>query len=252
MVFSVSYTYSYASQSPAHPMAPSHPPAAAPARALALLSGGIDSAVALWWAKAQGWLLQPIAFHYPGRPALEVEAMSRVAEAAGLAPPLAIGVPVLRMTGSPQYAWVSGNGNGLPAGYIPHRNLVYYSLALVVAAHEGARWIVGGHLKTDGIEYADARAPYFEGLNALAAQGTPPALGAPPQIVLPLAGMTKEDCLREAVRLGVRLDLTWSCYLDGVAHCGTCAGCVDRRIGFRNTGIEDRTPYAAPMPAGPR
>lgn len=232
--------------------APGAPPNGDADRALVLLSGGIDSAVALSWAQRQGWRVQPVCFRHPGRPAREGEAMSRVAEAAGLPSPVAIDVPVLRMAGSPHYAWVRGNGNGLPAGYIPHRNLVYYSLALVVAAREGARWIVGGHLKTDGLEYADARASYFDDLNALVAQGTPSALGAPARIVLPLAGMTKEDCLREAARLGVRLDLTWSCYLDGLAHCGACVGCVDRRLGFRNAGIEDRTAYQEPLPVSTR
>lgn len=233
-------------------------PQGAGERALVLLSGGIDSAVALAWARARGWNVRPVCFAHPGRPRREAEAARHVARSAGLPAPLEIDVPLLRMTGSPQYAWArvgggrgDGKGEGLPAGYIPHRNLVYYGLALVVAAQEGARWIVGGHLKTDGLEHTDARPPFFEGLNSLAALGTPPGLGEPCRVVLPLAEMIREDCLREGVRLGVRLDLTWSCYLDGVSHCGTCAGCVDRRVGFQNAGIEDRTAYVGPLPPAP-
>ena len=40
-------------------------------RAIVLLSGGIDSAVTLWWAKAQGWDAQPLTFDYFGRPKRE-------------------------------------------------------------------------------------------------------------------------------------------------------------------------------------
>lgn len=224
-----------------------------PERSLVLLSGGIDSAVALAIAKAKGWAVIPIYFSYPGRPRRESEAARHVSRAFGLPAPLEIETPLLRMTGSPNYSWVKLPGtpvtnSGLPAGFIPHRNLVFYGQALVIAVRERARWLVGGHIKTDGMDYGDARPSWFEGLNALAAQGTPAGMGEPCRIVLPLVEMTREECLREGGRLGVRLDLTWSCYLDGVTHCGACAGCADRRQGFRNAGIEDRTSYVAPMP----
>jgi 7-cyano-7-deazaguanine synthase len=223
-------------------------------KALVLFSGGIDSATALAWAVKQGWAVKPLCFVYPGRPRREAEAARHLARASGLPAPLEVETPLLRMIGSPRYPWVKVPGapppapDGLPTGYIPHRNLVFYGLALVVAWQEKATRLVGGHIALDGREYADARPPYFEALNALIEQGTPPGLGPPCRIVQPLIGMSKEDCFREAARLGVRLDLTWSCYLDGVKHCGTCANCVDRRLGFQQAGLEDRTGYVSPMP----
>jgi 7-cyano-7-deazaguanine synthase len=219
-------------------------------RALVLLSGGVDSAVALAWALGQRWDVVPIEFDYRGRPCREREASSRIAMAAGVPEPMEIEVPLLERVGAThaEGGRPGDRGDGLPVGYIPHRNLVYYSLALAAAARLRARWIVGGHLGTDGETYADARADYFDALNALVARGTPAALGPPCRIVLPLAAMTKEECLREGARRGVPFALTWSCYLDGPIHCGTCAGCVDRRIGFTNARIADPVPYAAPLP----
>src|SRR3990172_10745303 len=52
-------------------------------RAILLLSGGLDSAVALWWAKAQGYEVLPLTFHYYRRPKAEVAAMRRQLEKVG-------------------------------------------------------------------------------------------------------------------------------------------------------------------------
>src|SRR5438034_7583533 len=48
-------------------------------RAIILLSGGLDSAVTLWWAKGQGWDLRPLTFDYFGRPRREHEAVRTLA-----------------------------------------------------------------------------------------------------------------------------------------------------------------------------
>ena len=50
---------------------------------------------------------------------------------------------------------------GHPAGYLPKRNLVYYSVAAAVAEDCGADLLVGGHLATDGRGFPDAAPGYF-------------------------------------------------------------------------------------------
>src|SRR6266568_1815948 len=49
-------------------------------RAIVLLSGGLDSAVTLWWAKSRGWDLRPLTFDYFGRPKREHEAIRALTE----------------------------------------------------------------------------------------------------------------------------------------------------------------------------
>src|SRR5256886_16861888 len=44
-------------------------------RAIVLLSGGVDSAVALWWAKREGWGIPPLTFDYFRRPKRENDAV---------------------------------------------------------------------------------------------------------------------------------------------------------------------------------
>jgi 7-cyano-7-deazaguanine synthase len=210
---------------------------------LVLLSGGPDSAAALAWAMRRGPVI-PATFDFPGRPIPERRAARRVARAMGLPPPRIIHVPMLRMTGGP-----GGRRTGEPPGFVPHRNLVYYGLALALAASLGARRIVGGQLKTDGRLFPDGRPAFFRVLNALAARGAPPGQGC--RIVLPLARMTKAAAVRLGARLGAPLGLTWSCYRSGRRHCGRCLGCVERREAFRAAGLVDGKPPKTPkQPAG--
>jgi 7-cyano-7-deazaguanine synthase len=49
------------------------------------------------------------------------------------------------------------------------------------------------------------------------------------RIELPFAALTDRQVARLGRRLGVPLDLTWSCYRDGAEPCGRCPACRDRR-----------------------
>jgi len=50
-------------------------------KAIVLLSGGIDSATTLAWAKKEGFATHALTFHYGQRHACEVAAASRIAHA---------------------------------------------------------------------------------------------------------------------------------------------------------------------------
>jgi 7-cyano-7-deazaguanine synthase len=56
--------------------------------------------------------------------------------------------------------------------------------------------------------------------------------------------MHKEDVIKLGASLGVPLELTLSCMqpVDGM-HCGTCSKCRERRNGFKDAGVVDRTTY---------
>jgi 7-cyano-7-deazaguanine synthase len=55
--------------------------------------------------------------------------------------------------------------------------------------------------------------------------------------------MTKAGIVREALRLGVPLGLTWSCYKGGEKACGRCDSCLLRLEGFRQAGVRDPLEY---------
>src|SRR2546430_13036241 len=65
-------------------------------RAIVLLSGGVDSAVALWWAKRKGWDIRPLPFGYFGRPKRENDAVRALSSRAEPASVRHVALPLLQ------------------------------------------------------------------------------------------------------------------------------------------------------------
>lgn len=170
--------------------------------ALVLLSGGIDSAVALWWARRR-YDVTALSFDGARRPRGEVRACMAVARRAGV-PHLRVKLPFLRARED---------------GYTPGRNLAFHAAALSIAEQRGARAVVAGHNRSDAGHYEDARDSFFRRLRTLS-NGI--------RIVRPFAALTDGQVARLGARLGVPLEITWSCYRDGARPCGRCAACRDR------------------------
>jgi 7-cyano-7-deazaguanine synthase len=192
--------------------------------ALVLASGGMDSAVALWWARRRFRRTRVLTFDYPGRPRGERAALRRLARAAR-AEVTVVPAPVEPAPPRP----------GLPAGYIPGRNLVFYAIALAWAEHQGAAAVVGGHTREDGLRFPDARAAWFERLRHVARTGH----RAPARLVMPLLGLDHASVIRLGLRLRVPFETTWTCYKDGARPCGRCAACSGRRRAFATAGLTD-------------
>lgn len=191
-------------------------------RTLVLLSGGLDSAVALWWALREGHDVTALSFRYPGRPARETRAARDLAERAGVRL-VESDVPFLR---EPE----GGRFVAAPRGYVPARNAVFYAAAAYHAEVLGMDAIVGGHNADDAARFPDASAAFFARLEALLADGlwSPDAAASGPKLVMPLSSLTKLQVVALGRSMGVPLALAWSCYEDGEAPCGACPSCVER------------------------
>jgi 7-cyano-7-deazaguanine synthase len=212
--------------------------------ALVLLSGGVDSAVTLWWAKKQGWDVQPLTFDYFGRPKREhaaVDALISRAEvraARTVALPFLKEVDDLRPDGFRNRALADS-----PEGYIPGRNMIFYSVAAYFAELDGARYLVGGHNGLDPESFPDASPRFFDSLNHAFRLSLWSYGEAPLQVLVPLSGKTKPDVVRMGLEMRVPFELTWSCYWDREVHCGTCASCRERREAFAAIGTDDPVTY---------
>jgi 7-cyano-7-deazaguanine synthase len=65
------------------------------------------------------------------------------------------------------------------------------------------------------------------------------------RVVTPFIEMPKSEVVKLARTLGVPFEETWSCFLDGEVHCGTCPACQSRKKAFKLAQIVDPTVYAA-------
>jgi 7-cyano-7-deazaguanine synthase len=222
-------------------------------RAVALLSGGIDSATAAAIVKAEGKLVFPLAVRYGQRHAVELEAAARVARMLGLEELRVVEAGLRAIGGS---ALTSGApvpkdrpiDATIPVTYVPARNAIFLSLALGHAEVLGAFELVIGANALDYSGYPDCRGPFLAAFEAMANVATRAGVEGRGRfrVRAPLLDMTKAQIIRRAAELGVPLAETHSCYdpaADGRA-CGRCDSCQLRRRGFAEAGIADPTRYA--------
>jgi 7-cyano-7-deazaguanine synthase len=212
-------------------------------KAVVLLSGGLDSTVALWWARRQGWSCEAITFQYGQRHAREFSSARAVARLARV--PLHVVRFALPWSGSsltnrrrPLPRRNSSKiGAGLPSTYVPGRNTIFLSFALSLADEIGAEALVIGANAVDYSGYPDCRGPYLRAFEKAALLGSRTGdEGGTLKVVAPLVSLTKAGIVRLGRRLGAPLERTWSCYAGGRRPCGTCDSCVLRDKGFLEAG----------------
>ena len=226
-----------------------------PARAVLLLSGGLDSTTTLAVAKAEGHEVYALSFRYGQRHRHELEAAARVASAFGVARHVTLDIDLRAFGGSaltadlpvPKDRSLDEMGAGIPITYVPARNTIFLSFALAWADVLGARTIFIGVNALDYSGYPDCRPEYieaFERMANLATRGGVEAT-APVRIVAPLIDLSKAEIIRLGVSLGVDYSLTTSCYDPDAtgAACGRCDACALRLKGFADSGMKDPVRY---------
>jgi 7-cyano-7-deazaguanine synthase len=222
-----------------------------PARAVVLLSGGLDSATVLAMAREQGFDCYCLSVDYGQRHVAELVAASRVSAVLGAAEHRVIHLDINQFGGSALTdrsidVPVTGVQPGIPVTYVPARNTIMLSLALAWAEVLGSRSIFVGVNAVDYSGYPDCRPEFIRAFEAMANLATKAAVeGLAMQIHAPLIDLSKADIIRAGSRLGVDYALTVSCYQADVAGraCGVCDSCRLRAEGFAAAGIADPTAY---------
>jgi len=216
--------------------------------AIALLSGGLDSATAAALALEAGYRVIGLSFDYGQRHRRELEAAAAMASALELSEHHVLAVDLAAWGGSsltdPAIAVPTGGVqvNVIPSTYVPGRNTVFIALALSLAEARGAERIVLGVNAIDYSGYPDCRPDYLEAFQTLADLASKAGReGHAPQLWAPLVNATKTEIVREALRLGVPVATTWSCYQGGERPCGVCDSCRIRDAALREAGRADLT-----------
>jgi 7-cyano-7-deazaguanine synthase len=132
---------------------------------------------------------------------------------------------------------------GIPPTYVPARNTVLLALALAWGETLGASDLFIGVNVVDYSGYPDCRPEFLSAFAELARLGTRQGVetGAAFRVHAPLVTLSKADIVREALRLGIDLARTVSCYdpaADG-SPCRECDACRLRARGFAEAGLED-------------
>ena len=235
--------------------------------AICLVSGGMDSAVVLAEARAEGFRPFALSFRYGQRHAVELEAATRVCEAQGVTEHRFVTVDLSTLGGSaltdalevPKGRSDDEIGSGVPVTYVPARNTVFLAVALGWAEIVGAADLFVGVNAVDYSGYPDCRPEFLRAFEDLArlATGAGAERGVRYRVHAPLMELSKAQIVLRAAELGVDLGITHTCYdpiIDGsrVLACGRCDACRLRLAGFEAAGMSDPVSYAPLEQGGAR
>src|SRR5882672_1750297 len=218
------------------------------ARAVVLLSGGMDSSVCAALA-ARDYDTAALHISYGQRTEeRERRAFVSICDASGIESRLMVRNDALRVIGGsaltdtkiavPESHTI---GQDIPVTYVPFRNAHFLAVAVSWAEVLGAEKIYIGAVEQDSSGYPDCRPAYYQAFNQVIRTGT---REGQVEIVTPLIAMRKADIVRRGLELGAPFHLTWSCYSREDRACGVCDSCVLRLRAFRDAGAEDPISYA--------
>jgi 7-cyano-7-deazaguanine synthase len=223
------------------------------AEAVVLLSGGLDSSTALAIAKERGFQTVALSFDYGQRHRKEIDCARKVAEHLGVKEHLILRLDIGGLLASsltresmsiPEDRRRSEIGDGVPDTYVPGRNIVFLSVASSIAESRGAEAVFIAANAVDFSGYPDCTPEFIEAFQRTLAVGTKAGKeGHAVKVEAPLLRLSKGEIVKEALRLKVPLELTWSCYKGGEKACGRCDSCLLRLEGFSVAGAVDPIEY---------
>jgi 7-cyano-7-deazaguanine synthase len=220
------------------------------ARAIVLLSGGLDSATVLAMARSGNYQCYALSVEYGQRHRAELDAAQRVAAVLGAHEHRTMRVDLAGIGGSALtdagVAVPETPQPGIPSTYVPARNTLFLSLALGWAEVIGANDIFMGVNAVDYSGYPDCRPVFIREFEKLAQLATKAGIeGARFKIHAPLIEKSKAEIIQTGLGLGVDFSATVSCYQadDEGRACAKCDSCRLRAAGFAAANTPDPTRY---------
>lgn len=205
--------------------------------AVALLSGGLDSVVAVAdFLDRGGRVLRCLNFAYGQRAAhREREASRRFCERFGLRlhP---IGLPWLEEVSSASGSALVATERDLPSGtqddpgdeesakavWVPARNCVLLAVAAAYAELDGAQCVIAGFNREEAVTFPDNSPEFVAAASAMLAIGTRNGV----VVEAPVGGLDKREIVARARQLGIGPEDLWSCYRGDAVPCGRCESCL--------------------------
>ncbi len=223
------------------------------AEAIVLLSGGLDSSTVLALAIERGYDVVALSFDYGQRHLRELESARKVAAHLGAKEHIVLKVNLGELLASsltrPREEIPIDRARDeipktIPSTYVPGRNIIFLSIASSLAESRGANAVFIAANAVDFSGYPDCTPEFIESFQEMLRIGTKAgAEGKPIMIEAPVIRMSKAEIVKEAVRLKVPLEMTWSCYKGGPKACGRCDSCRLRLEGFAAAGVTDPIEY---------
>lgn len=200
-------------------------------KSLILLSGGLDSLVSLGLKKEELNITLALTFDYGQKSVQqEIQTSKKICDYYNLEH-IIIKLDWLKDI---THTSLVGEGN-IPTGeslvlsestaksvWVPNRNGLFLNIAGSFADSEDYDYILIGANKEEGQTFPDNTQEFIDSINAEFLYST----RKHPKVVAPLINYVKNDIVMLALKHGIPLELTRSCYQGGDKHCGICESCL--------------------------
>lgn len=219
-------------------------------RAVILVSGGMDSATAVYEAMERGY--EPYFFHTSYGQETETkerECAELLGEHVDATDFLHVETRHLALIGASSLTdddidveQADLESDEIPTSYVPFRNANLLSMATSYAeANDCSAVFIGAHSE-DFSGYPDCRPEFFEAFQRVIDVGTKPDTEI--ELIAPFVEWSKTEIAERGLDLDVPYEITWSCYRSEEPACGTCDACAFRLQAFQRAGAEDPIEYA--------
>jgi 7-cyano-7-deazaguanine synthase len=221
-------------------------------KAIAVLSGGLDSTVAVAFFKDK-YEIHALTFDYGQRSAdIEIKSAKVICEQLNIKHTV-IDLPWLKKLGKSALT----SNEDVPElkmsqlddklicdetarrVWVPGRNIVFTAIATSFAEAENAKIIIVGWDFEEAITFPDNSKAFLDAFNNVLEIGS---LGDI-KIEAPVIEMNKSDIVKLGYKINAPMNLSYSCYMGEKEHCGVCESCMRRIRAFEGAEVVDETKY---------
>ncbi len=224
-----------------------------------MLSGGLDSTVALKWAKIEYDKVEAVMILYGAKDEkISLKCAENISKKEKI-PLNVINLDFLRKIS--RSSIITGKVtkireadlknkvisiNTAKEVWIPARNLVFISIAAAYAETKGGADIITGFNREEAERFPDNSRKFLKNMNKTLRYAT---FEGNVKVVAPLIDCDKRQICKMAFDLKAPVELSVSCYIpigfEGKKpiHCGSCESCMRRKRGFKEANVEDPTVY---------
>lgn len=220
------------------------------AKAIAIVSGGLDSVTLAYLLRAEGYQLHLVSFDYGQRHKKELAFAELCARR------LKADFDSIDLSHLGHYLRGSALTDDIevPDGHyaepnmaitvVPNRNAIMLSIAYGLAVAENAEVVAIGAHGGDHFIYPDCRPEFINAFDAMQRHAVEGFSNPKLKLAAPFLHLGKHQIVKLGSALQVPYRDTWSCYKGGDKHCGTCGTCVERREAFELADVPDPTEYS--------
>lgn len=199
-------------------------------KAIALLSGGLDSVVSLLKAKEENEIILAITFDYGQRARInEIRASRNIAEMLDIEHKV-IELPFMQDLHTELIAQTN-----LPITnpWVPNRNGLFINIGATYAENLEADLIICGFNREEALVFPDNSRDFINAVNKSLFYSTKNHV----QVKSYVDNLDKVEIIKEGQRLGLDFRYIWSCYLGEDKPCGTCSSCITNKRAFEKAGV---------------